>query len=277
LRLATWLRSAEHRLALTGVESPRLEAQLLAAHVLGVDRAWTFAHPEHDLNELAAEAILQRRERHEPLAYILGRREFYGREYRVTPAVLIPRQDTETLIDAALAIPNERRRVLDIGTGSGAIAITLNWERPAWDMVAIDVSTAALRVAMENAYHLGAEITFLESDRFSALAGERFDLIVTNPPYIGFGETLMPEVADYEPSLALFSGETGLEFYAALAAEAADHLNPGGLLMMEVGHTQAAPVAQLFEDAGWHHERTIADLTGIDRVVVVSTPALGLS
>lgn len=267
MTIAEWIRHAESRLQAAGIDSPRLEAQVLAAHVLRVDRSWLLAHPEREFNDLAGETLVQRRERHEPLAYITGTREFFGRPFRVTPAVLIPRHETETLIETAISGP--ATTVLDIGTGSGCIAITLKLERPEWDVTAIDVSPAALGVAQENAATLNANVRFALSDGFTELLGEAFDLIVSNPPYIGRTEPLPRDVAEHEPALALFSGETGLEFYERLAREAPDHLNDGGRLMMEVGYQQAQAVRELFERHGWHHIETVPDLTGVDRVVVV--------
>jgi release factor glutamine methyltransferase len=268
MTLRDWISHAQGRLTAAGIESPRLEAQLLAAHVVRVDRAWLLAHPEYELNELAAETLLQRRERREPLAYILGFREFFGRSFRVTPAVLIPRQETEVLVEAASRAP--AKSVLDIGAGSGVLAITLKLERPEWEVTAVDVSPEALEIARNNAENLRAEVRFLLSDGFERLLGESFDLIVTNPPYIGSDEPLMPDVVDYEPHVALFSGPTGLEFYHRLSEEAMNHLNDGGRLMMEVGYRQAAVVRDLFERAGWHHVETVRDLSGVERVVVVS-------
>lgn len=266
-----WLRHAESRLREV-TESSRLEAQRLAAHVLRVDRSWLLAHPEHEFNELAGETLLQRREGHEPLAYILGVREFYGRPFRVTPAVLIPRQDTETLIEAALGV--SASSVLDVGTGSGAIAITLKLERPNWNITAVDISPEALDVARENADTLSADVRFLLSDGFEALDHERFDLIVSNPPYIGDAEELATEVRGFEPKLALFSGETGMEFYERLAKEASIYLIASGQLMLEVGYRQAGKVKDLFEGCGWRHVETIPDLSGIQRVVVFASEGI---
>lgn len=270
MTLREWLLQAESRLRALGVDSPRLEAQVLAMHILRVDRSFLFAHPEHEFPDLAGEAMLQRREGHEPLAYLVGHREFFGRDYRVTPAVLIPRQDTEVLVETALKTTGGT--VLDIGAGSGAIAVTLKLERPEWEVTAVDISPLALEVAEENAKNLQANVRFLLSDGFEALLGEAFDLIVTNPPYIGRSEPLAPEVAGHEPELALYGGETGLEFYERLAREASAYLNDGGQLMMEVGYQQAAAVQTLFEKAGWEHVETVPDLAGIDRVVVVRHP-----
>jgi len=265
VRTDEWIRQAEGRLREIA-DSPRLEAQLLAGHVLRVDRPWLLAHPEHEFNELAGEGLLQRREGHEPLAYILGSREFYGRRFRVSPAVLIPRQDTEILVETALSA--EGGKVLDIGTGSGAIAVTLKLERPGWTVTGVDISRDALEIARDNAEILGADVRFIESDGFKALGGEKFDLIVSNPPYIGVQEDLAREVRDFEPSLALFSGDTGLEFYARLAIEAENFLQDRGQILLEVGYRQAAAVREIFEGAGWGTIDTVKDLSGVERVVV---------
>ena len=269
MRLSDWLREAEARLSAAGIESPRLDAQVLAAHVLRVERTWLFAHPEHEFNELAGETLLQRRENREPLAYIVGYREFFGRPFGVSPATLIPRQDTETLVEVAFRQRlGDAPRVLDVGTGSGCIAITLKLEQPSWDVVAVDVSPDALAIASANARFLNARVDFVVSDAFAALVGETFDMIVSNPPYIANDEVLMPEVQDFEPEGALFSGPSGLEFYELLAKQAKHHLVDGGILAIEVGHTQALAVRELLEREGWTWLETVADLSGIDRVVV---------
>ena len=269
MRLSDWLREAEARLSAAGIESARLDAQVLAAHVLRVERTWLFAHPEHEFNELAGETLLQRRENREPLAYIVGYREFFGRPFGVSPATLIPRQDTETLVEVAFRQRlGDAPRVLDVGTGSGCIAITLKLEQPSWDVVAVDVSPDALAIASANARFLNARVDFVVSDAFAALVGETFDMIVSNPPYIANDEVLMPEVQDFEPEGALFSGPSGLEFYELLAKQAKHHLVDGGILAIEVGHTQALAVRELLEREGWTWLETVADLSGIDRVVV---------
>ena len=264
MRLDEWLRNATTRLDLAGIDSARLEAQVLAAHVLRVDRSWLLAHPDHDFNDLAGEGLLQRREAREPLAYLTGYREFRGLEFNVDPSVLIPRHETEELVEAALEAPGGT--VLDLGTGSGILAITLKLERPDWDVTAVDVSPEALATASANARFHGAGVRFVLSDAFGALLGESFDLIVSNPPYIGDDETLPPEVREHEPARALFSGPTGLEFYARLANEAPAHLEDGGLLLLEIGHRQADAVRAIFEGAGWRHETTRRDLSGVERV-----------
>jgi len=216
--------------------------------------------------------LLQRREGQEPLAYILGWREFYGRRFRVTPSVLIPRQETETLVETALRQVDSAAsplRVLDLGTGSGCIGITLKLERPTLEVVCSDICPEAIEVAQENALALGASVQFRASDLFEGFRGERFDLIVTNPPYVGLHEALPAEVREFEPSGALYGGHTGLDIYESLAESAADHLPDDGTMMMEVGHTQAVAVALLFEGSGWGIVETVKDLTGTERVVVV--------
>jgi release factor glutamine methyltransferase len=264
MTLGEWIPAATERLTQAGVTSSRLEAQLLAAHVLLVDRTYVLTHPEVELNELAAEGLLQRRESQEPLAYILGHREFFGRRFRVTPSVLIPRQETELLIETALELMVPVKRVLDIGTGSGCIATTLKLERPDWDVWAVDISGAALQVARENAETLGAEITFRHSDLFSGLAGERFDLIVSNPPYIGVEEELPVEVRSFEPGTALFADNHGLLIYQQLAAIYIDYLTDRGAIILEIGQTQGPAVAELFSG------EILKDLSGNDRAVIAT-------
>lgn len=266
--ISDWLPDAEKRLSAIGSDAPRLEAQLLAAHILLVDRNWIVAHPREPLPEHAAEALLQRREAREPLAYILGRREFYGRLFAVRPGVLIPRQETETLVEAALLEPRPMR-LLDLGTGSGALGITLKLERPEWDVTGSDISPSALEIAQENARELGADVRFVLSDGFAAPELGRFDLIVVNPPYIARGAALIPEIAGFEPELALYGGDTGLQFYQMLAAEAGEHLEPDGALITELGDGMAGDVEALFARAGWKAHARFKDLLGIDRCLVL--------
>ena len=262
MQLGDWLRSASARLESLGIASPRLEAQVLAAHALLVDRTWILTHPEHEVNELALESLLQRREQHEPLAYILGYREFFGRRFRVDRNVLIPRHETEVLVEAALETENRLLRVLDIGTGSGCIAITLKLERPDWDVWASDVSFSALQIARENAETLGADLTFRHSNLFDHLENETFDLIVSNPPYIGRNEPLPTEVKEYEPESALFADQDGLAIYQALAETFDRHLAPHGRLILEIGQEQGEAVSNLFPGS-----TVMKDLDGNDRVV----------
>jgi len=256
-----------------GIDSPRLDAELLLADTLGLDRVGLYVNFERPLqaDELAVyREKVRRRASREPLAYILGRTEFWSLPLRVTPAVLIPRPDTELLVEEALPRLSGAARVLDVGTGSGALAIALAHERPECRVVAIDVSAEALAVAAENACNnrVAERIGFIPAD-LAALAGGPFDLIVANPPYIPSAElaTLMPEVRDFEPPLALDGGSDGLDAYRALARQAEAMLAPGGWLLVEVGIGQAAAVEKMFVSAGLAEIFISHDLAGIERVV----------
>lgn len=253
MTLGEWLKMARMRVS-------SLEAQVLAGHVLLKDRAWVLAHPEVGVPELALELLLQRLEAGEPLAYVTGRREFYGLEFEVSPAVLIPRQETETLVEAALELASWVS-VLDIGTGSGCIAVALKHARPGLRVTAVDVSVDALEMAKRNAERHGAEIEFVLGDGVALLAERRFDLVVSNPPYVAHGDSLGPGVGEFEPHLALFSGPTGLEFYERLAAAGPRRL------LVEVGDNQAAAVQRVFESRGFKFDGGRFDLLGIERVL----------
>jgi len=274
-RMIAWMQADFER---RGIEAARLEADLLLAHALGVKRIALFLDPERplDARELAAiRALVERRRAREPIAYILGQREFYGRAFKTTRDVLVPRPDTETLVDEARAFLRERApegRVLDLCTGSGAIAVTLAAECPGREVVASDVSAAALAVARENAASLGVEArtTFREGDLFAVLdADERFACVTVNPPYIAAAEieTLAADVRDFEPRLALDAGADALSFYRRIAREVGARLVTGGAVFLEVGIGQAVEVAALLADAGLAEVRTTRDLAGIERVV----------
>lgn len=254
------------------MESARLEAQVLAAHVLARDRAWVLAHPSFLIGAVDFEPFLARRESREPLAYILGYREFFGRRFAVTPDILIPRQETETLVEAALALmpPESSMRILDLGTGSGCVGITLALERPRAEVWASDLSAAAIEVARANAETLGASLRLVESDLFSGLRGEVFDLIVSNPPYVESGAALAPEIRDWEPASALFAGADGMEAYRQIAAQAGAHLVSEGHVALEVGDGQSELVRQVFLEEGWNHISTRNDLSGFARVIVLN-------
>ena len=270
--LSDWLTYANAALSAAGVESHRIEAELLAAHALGVERSVVLAHPEWE-TQATFESLLGRRLSGEPIAYILGYREFFGRRFAVDARVLIPRHETETLIGAWFELEHLVPRsgsVLDVGTGSGCIGVTLKLERPSLDLALSDVSDDALSVARANASTLGASVRLVSSDLFARLGSERFDAIVSNPPYIGSSETLPKEVAEFEPRSALYSGETGNEIYKRIAAEAADHLNPGGPLLMEIGYRQSSAVQDLFAAQGWNIVRVFRDLSGVERVLCFS-------
>lgn len=251
----------------------RLEAQVLLGHALGRSRAWLIAHGGDalDAGQTAAFAdLFERRWSGEPIAYILGEREFYSLDFKVTPAVLIPRPETELLVELALEhIPADRPcRVLDLGTGSGAVAVTLALHRTQTEVVAVDQSATALEVARENAQRLGAgNLRLIQSDWYSALAGETFELIVSNPPYIAAAD---PHLAQgdlrFEPTAALASGADGLDDIRTIVRGAAAHLKPGGWLLFEHGYDQAAACRELLAQSGFHQVGSSADLAGIERI-----------
>ncbi len=274
-RMAAWMQADFAR---RGIESARLDADLLIAHALGVARIALYLDPERPLVERelgSIRALVERRRAREPIAYILGEREFYGRAMRVTPDVLIPRPDTETLVEAALAFLRKcapAGGVLDLCTGSGAVAVTLAAECPERAVVASDISASALAIARENAERHGvaARLTLREGDLFAPLPpDERFICVTANPPYIARAEidTLAPEVRAFEPRLALDAGADALSFYRRIARESARHLLAGGALFVEVGAGQAPEVRALLEAQGFTEARSERDLAGIERVV----------
>jgi len=264
-------------LAALGVSSPRLDAELLLSHALGCDRVRLYMDMPRPLEpeELAAvKALVVRRRKREPVAYILGRREFYRRWFEVTQDVLIPRPETELLVDRALeALPAGEGRALDLCTGSGAIAISLALERPELQVDATDLSEAALAVARRNAEQLGASerVQFFAGDLFEALRGRdaRYALIAANPPYVGEAEwpSLAPELA-HEPRMALLAGQDGLDVLKRLCAEVADYLAPSGVALFELGVGQADSVrALLAADVRLEDVQAHKDLAGIERIV----------
>lgn len=257
---------------------PASEARLLLGHVLRRDTGWLIAHDDHALDEdglLAFASLVARRSAGEPIAYLLKIREFYGRDFTVSPAVLIPRPETELLVDVVrnevmrvgTDAAGETTRILDLGTGSGCIAITLALECPRAAVTAVDCSAAALEVAARNAATLGAKVRFLQSDWFLALAGERFDVIVGNPPYIAAGD---PHLARgdlrHEPARALASGADGLDAIRHIIAAAPEYLASNGSLWMEHGYDQAEAIAELLAASGFTSIEQHRDLAGIVRV-----------
>jgi len=255
------------------------EVEMILAHVLATTRAYVIAHHERTLDEREATLVRQliaRRATGEPFAYLVGMREFNGRNFRVSPATLIPRPETELLVEQALARLTEpqwleRRtsaRVLDMGTGGGAIAVTLALESPASQISACDVSAAALEVAAQNAHALGAPVEFVQSDWYSALGARTFDLIVSNPPYVaGADPHLRRGDLRFEPQTALTDGSAdGLASLRAIVDGAAAHLEPGGWLLFEHGYDQAGACRDLLLKAGFNNLICIRDLAGIDRV-----------
>ena len=297
----------------------RLDAEALLLHLAGKDRAWLLTHATDPFGGCTATqyaALLQRRLRGEPIQYITSACEFYGLPFRVTPAVLIPRPETEHLVETAIKIagampaqpkpsgapsmasaagerhgwetnephpaapPSARHsspaQILDIGTGSGAIAIALAHHLPQARVTAIDLSTSALALAQENAghNHVADRIRFLHGDLLTPVAGETFDLIVSNPPYVADADrtTLDPEVRDFEPHAALFAGPDGLAVYRRLIPAAFAALAPGGWLLLEIGYGQSESVPALCAAAGFHRIATTPDLQGIPRVVAAAHP-----
>jgi release factor glutamine methyltransferase len=271
MTVGEWITAARQALSSGHITSASMEAQILAAHTLGVDRPWLLAHGDQEFPDLAGANVLSRRLAGEPLAYILGYREFYGRVFAVNPDVLIPRQDTEILVEVALT--QTAQTILDIGTGSGCIAVTLQLECPHWAVTATDISLRALNVAERNAESLGATIDFVTGDLLTPLVGRCFDLIVSNPPYIDPGD---PDVADevrrFEPASALFAEEDGLAIYRRLAETAQSYLTSNGIVLLEVGHRQSESVRDLFQSNGWRHLDTWLDFAGIPRVVGFQRP-----
>lgn len=249
----------------------RIEVQMLLQQALGVSRAYLIAHAADTIDEeklMAYRALLQRRLAGEPLAYILGEREFFGLSFRVTPATLIPRPDTELLVELALQRIPQRRRVLDLGTGSGAIALSIAHSRLDAEVTAVDASLAALEIARDNARQLGIGNTrFVHSDWFSALTNERFDLIISNPPYIADADAHLSQGdLRFEPRTALASGADGLDDIRRIVADAKAHLNAGGWLLFEHGYDQAERARELLEAAGYAEVFSARDLAGIERV-----------
>ena len=273
------LERAEQQLAAAGVDTPRLDAELLLAHVLGKTRAWLWAHLDEALPAEGGARFAQLRERRlrrEPLPYLLGEWEFYGRSFLVSPDVLIPRPETELLVEEALAWAKAHgaRRVADIGTGSGVIAVTLAAELPSLEIIAVDLSPHALAMARRNAarHGVGERITWLEGDLLQPIRAAQLpplDIIAANLPYIAAEEypQLMPEVREYEPPQALLAGEQGLALIRRLIAESVDVLAPPGLLIMEVGAGQAERVVEELQGHGWANIHVVADYGGIPRHV----------
>jgi release factor glutamine methyltransferase len=291
------LKEGMARLRAAHVPSHTLATELLLMHTLGRDRTWLYTHPEAALDPADTEkylGLIARRAAGEPTQYLTGKQEFWGLEFEVTPAVLIPRPETEHVMEVALArlgprgfkihlnsgLPREKLRIADVGTGSGCLAIALAYELPHAEIFATDISAAALEVARRNAtrHALADRIHFLETNLLDGLTDEvgsgdaksrNFDLIVSNPPYVAREESarLQREVRDHEPHAALFGGPTGVEMYARLIEEAGSLLRSGGILVLELGYNSAEHVrATLAEQKRWTNVTFTNDLAGIPRV-----------
>jgi release factor glutamine methyltransferase len=262
------LDSAVVALSAAGVDTPRLDAEVLLAHVLGVDRAALLVDHELSVEGEAVRAfqnaVRRRAFDREPVAYITGTKGFRRLELAVDPRVLIPRPETETLVEAAIELVPQGSRVVDVGTGSGAVALALKDERPDLDVTGTDVSEDALAVARANAQRLGLDVAFAHADLLAGVGD--FDAVVSNPPYVEDGAELAPEIVRHEPSLALRAGPEGLDVLRALVPAAA--AMGAELVAVEVGAGQAAAVEALAGEAGFGRTERRADLAGIDRVVV---------
>ena len=303
--IRTALKQGLAQLRESHIPSYTLAAELLLLHVLGRDRTWLYAHPEEPVSRADAErffALIARRTNGEPTQHLTRKQEFWGLEFEVTPDVLIPRPETEHVIEVALdrlavrerragrkqTLTGEGLQIADIGTGSGCIAIALAKELPGATVYATDISSPALAIACRNAarHSVSAQIHFIESnllDKISSVGSNPelhqspvtrhqsplLDLIASNPPYIGRREaaTLMREVRDHEPEIALYGGEEGYELYADLITQAAAHLKPGGILVLELGHNSLPAVQPLLDAPTWTNAGVTNDLAGIPRVL----------
>lgn len=269
------LQRATMMLGAAGIEGPERDAQVLLCHVLDIDQSQLIARLDEALPQSALygmDRVVAVRCLHQPVSHITGKRAFWNHEFLVNADVLDPRPDTETLVAAALEKPFDN--VLDLGTGSGAIILSLLAEHPHAMGVATDISAAALDTARRNAGRIGVadRVRFAEADWFTGVSG-RFDLIVSNPPYISAAEmeSLAPEVHDYEPHLALTPGGDGLAAYRMIAAGLADFLTPGGRAFFEIGYRQAADVLQIFTNCGFDDLELLQDLSGHDRVIALKS------
>jgi release factor glutamine methyltransferase len=270
------LQAARARLASTS-QYPRRDAELILAHVLGCDPTALLTHPERLLSARQAElfeSLLNRRLASEPVQYLTGEQEFFGLLFEVSPDVLIPRPETEHLVEAVLARfdRNANPRIVDVGTGAGAIAVAIAHALTRSRVVAVDLSLAALEVARRNAERHGVlgRVTLRQADLLVEAGTAEFDVVVSNPPYIANGEKLEPQVANYEPRSALYAGPTGLEVYERLIPQANRALKPQGWLIMEIGYGQQPALEALL--GGWREVSFVPDLQGIPRVVQARKP-----
>jgi release factor glutamine methyltransferase len=274
------LASAVEQFEGADVGSPRLNAETLLMFVLGVNRAYLFAHPERELTpeeQARCDEAVTQRSSGVPSQYIIGHQEFWGLDFVVTPAVLIPRPETEHLVETVLDFARgvERPKIVDVGTGSGCIALALAHELKGAEVYAVDLSADALEVARANAarLQLDGRVKFLQSNVLGALADiHDFDFVVSNPPYVGKNEAdkVQRSVFEFEPRIAVFSGESGLDVIRPLIAQAFAALKPGGWLAMEIGYSMRDMVLELLNPTMWDDIRVVPDLQGIPRVIAAS-------
>lgn len=257
-------------LAAAGVETPKLDAEVILCNALGCERVQLISRPDRALSEAEAEAFradIARRAEGVPVHYLIGRREFYGLEFEVNPDVLIPRPETEALVEETLSRLRPGMRVLDVGCGSGAIAVALAKHAPEARVTASDLSHAALRTARRNAERHGVAAEFFEADLTAAIGSGAVDVVVSNPPYVAERDrTSLPRELGYEPAGALFAGEDGLAVYRRLIPDARRAVRPGGLLALELGQGQLGSIRALAAAAGWREVAVREDLAGVARV-----------
>jgi len=285
MQLKQALDSAYQRFIANEVPSPRLNAEILMTFTLGRDRSFLFAHPERELTaeeQVRYEEVVTQREQGCPTQYITGHQEFWGLDLLVSPAVLIPRPETEHVVETVLELVqehyrehHERIRIVDVGTGSGCIALALATELPQAEIHACDVSDEALEMARVNAARLGlgSRVLMRKSDLLSVYAPGTFDFVVSNPPYVGESEAdkVQKQVKDFEPKIAVFSGSEGMDIYRRLLPQALSVLREGGWFVTEIGFSIEEKAKQLLR--GWDDVRTTADLQGIPRVIAARKPA----
>lgn len=274
MNIKSALTEAASRFQARGIDSPALDAQVLLSHVTGLDRIHFYAHPEETLSESDEAAffgLVARRENREPVAYLTGEKEFYGLSFRVRPGILVPRPDTEVLVERGLEYLETLEKswpdVLDLCSGSGCIGLSVAKNHPV-RLTLSDLSEIAVQTGRENAERLDIPARILHGDLFSAVPeGERFDLILSNPPYIPEAdiEELEPEISVYEPRCALSGGASGYEIYEHLIQKAQDYLNPGGMLLMEFGDGQQDRIREMLDENGFHDGFTLCDLSGSPR------------
>lgn len=273
MQLRQALASAIEGLTAHAVGSPRMNAETLLMFVLAVDRAYLYAHPERELTadeQARYEAAIAERARQKPAQYITGHQEFWGLDLIVSPAVLIPRPETEHVVETVLELARgcERPRMVDVGTGSGCIALALAKELPQAEILGVDISSAALEIARANAARLQLErVSFRQGDLLSGIPGASVDFVVSNPPYVAESEPekVQRQVREFEPKVAVFAGESGLEVYRRLIPQARQALSGGGWLVVEIGYSFEPAVREMLE--GWAEVRVTPDLQGIPRVV----------
>jgi release factor glutamine methyltransferase len=265
-----WIDQAIKKLAHAGIEFPQMEARAMLEMALGLRRE-EFVARDFDFDSEGANQLLLRRLESEPLAYVLGKKEFFGREFSVDKTVLIPRPETELLVECVVELAEDGMKCIDVGTGSGCVGITAQLELPKTDWLCTDVSRDALAVAHGNAKNLKAPVRLIQADLLAPFAADSLDLVASNPPYVAEGDRrLDATVAQWEPNQALFAGNDGLRFVRDLIRQAGLVLKPGGILALECGEGQAAEIRALLAD--WR-PLTKRDLAGIERVVVAMKPA----